>query len=171
MSTAKTQLLEAADTCRNCFRQVRRERIDPTRRGIAREYERSLERDPQTTTIGFGPSDCPPDSKGTFCECGVESPRTRVWTADDVDDERFKQLLVNAVSTLEQKGVRLRRRVTLQTALETFRAGRGVDTALTIAVKRGRPPVANGESYPTNSDENRKRGVTNSPADRSGAAD
>lgn len=136
--TVEDQLLEAADVCRNCFRRIRRERIDPARRGLTREYERSLERDPTTTEIGFGPSDDVRDSRGTFCGCGVESARARVWTEDDVDDERFKELLVNALATLEQKGVSFERRPTLRVALEQYRAGRDVDDALARGVERGR---------------------------------
>jgi hypothetical protein len=49
-------LLQARDVCRNCFSLVRVERIDPTRGGVAREFESHYERNRQTTTVDYGAS-------------------------------------------------------------------------------------------------------------------
>lgn len=130
-------LLAAPDCCSNCFRLIREERVDPTRSGLGRDYEQTYQRRPDTTVIGYGPSDAVSDSKGVFCECGVESHRERIWTAADVDRGRFKQLLANAVRSLEAKDVSLRRKETLAYAINAFDSGDGPDEAIATAVEAG----------------------------------
>jgi hypothetical protein len=130
-------LLAAPDVCSNCLRLIREERVDPTRSGLGRDYEETLQRRPDTTVIGYGPSDAVSDSKGVFCECGVEGHRERIWTAADVDRDRFKDLLANAVRALETKGVSLRRKETLAYAINAYDAGKGPDEAIATAVEAG----------------------------------
>jgi hypothetical protein len=129
-------LLAAPDVCSNCLRLIREERVDPTRSGLGRDYEETYQRRPDTTVIGYGPSDAVSESKGVFCECGVEGHRERIWTGD-VDRDRFKDLLTNAIRTLETKDVSLRRKETLAYALNAYDAGDGPDQAIATAVEAG----------------------------------
>jgi hypothetical protein len=130
-------LLNASDVCSNCLSLIREERVDPTRSGLGRDYEVTLQRRKRATIIGYGPSDAVSESKGVFCECGVESARERIWTAADVDRDRFKTLLANAVRTLETKDVSLRRKETLAYGINAYDAGDGPDQAIATAVEAG----------------------------------
>lgn len=137
--TYDDHLLEARDVCANCLRLVRTERIDPARRGVAREYEQRLERHPQTTTIEYAPADRVADQKGVFCECGVEDHRVqdRIWSDEDVDDGRFKQLIKSMLRTLTEKGVTIDRQTAAGHALQARRNGADVDEALSTGVDVG----------------------------------
>lgn len=138
MSTPyEDHLLGAPDACSNCFRLVRVERLDPTRSGFESELQEHYERCRQTTTIEFAPSDAPPRSKGVFCECGVEGARERLWSAEHVTRGRFKQLLANAVRTLEAKDVSLKRKETLAYGLHAYDEGSEPDEAIAEAVEMG----------------------------------
>lgn len=140
-------LLAAPDVCSNCLRVIREERVDPTRSGLGRDYEQTYQRRPDTTVIGYGPSDAVSDSKGVFCECGVEGHRERIWTAADVDRDRFRELLTAAVRTLVEKDVSLKRQETLAYALQRFDDGAGPDEAIATGVEAG--IVANAASPST----------------------
>jgi hypothetical protein len=72
-----------------------------------------------------------------FCACGVEGHRERLWSSDHVSRDRFKQLLVNAVRTLELKDVSLKRKETLAYGLQAFDKGSGPDAAIAEAVDAG----------------------------------
>jgi hypothetical protein len=130
-------LLAAPDACTNCLRLIRVERIDPTRDGFGTEYESHFSRRKRTTSVEYAPSDAPPRSKGVFCACGVEGHRERLWSPDHVSRDRFKQLLVNAVRTLELKDVSLKRKETLAYGLQAFDGGAGPDAAIAEAVDAG----------------------------------
>jgi len=138
-------VFDANDVCRNCLRLVRRERIDPVRGTVAVEYEESLERDPRTTEIAFGPGETVAEHKGVFCECGCEGVFTRWWDGEDVDHEKFKQLATSLLRTLGEKGVTVDREETVEMAFECWRDGdpideafaKGVDHGLTVANQRG----------------------------------
>jgi len=139
MNTYKETLLQAADVCANCLRPVREERQNPVRSGLGREYETTLTRREETTTVGYGPSEAVSDSRGVFCDCGVEGHRVndRVWTADDLTHADFRELLKQSVRTLEAKGVSLKRRETLAYALQSYDDGRGPDEAIALGVEAG----------------------------------
>lgn len=133
------------DVCRNCLRLVRRERIDPVRGTVGVEYEESLERDPRTTVVAFGPGESISDHKGVFCECGCEGVFTDWRDETDVDREKFKELATNLIRTLDAKGVTVNREETVGMAFERWRDGdpideafaRGVDHGLAVATRRG----------------------------------
>ena len=123
-------VLGAPDVCNNCFSLIREERVDPTRSGLGREYESRLTRRDETTEIGYGPARTPSESKGVFCQCGVESARDRVWEYTEPDRDRFEALLQNAIRTLELKGVTFGRRDLAVAAIAAWKAGYNVDGAI-----------------------------------------
>jgi len=147
-------LLAAPDCCVNCLRLIRVERIDPTRDGFGTEFESHFSRRKRTTSVEFAPSDAPPRSKGVFCECGVEGHRERLWSPGHISRDRFKQLLVNAVRTLELKDVSLKRKETLAYALQAFDNGAGPDAAIAEAIDAG--IVAQAASSDTTDDADAK---------------
>lgn len=130
-------ILDARDACVNCFRLVRVERIDPTRNGFGAEFESHFSRRKRTTSVEYAPADAPPRSKGVFCECGVEGSHERIWSPEHVTRDRFKQLLANAVRTLEHKEVSLKRKETLAYGIQAFDRGDGPDAAIAEAVEAG----------------------------------
>jgi len=101
------RVIAARDVCSNCFRLLRVERVDPTRGGLTREYEASYEREQRNTSIEYGPAEVVSEHKGVFCECGVESPRERIWGDADVDRDRLATLLAQLLRTLRRKGLRV----------------------------------------------------------------
>ena len=128
------RLLDAPDVCANCLRIIRIERVDPARGGVTREFESHYERDPTTTEIAYGPADSVGEQKGVFCaECGTEGAHDRIWRDDDVDGERFRELVQHAIATLEAKGVTLSRQDFAAHALTHFAEDVGVDVALSKA--------------------------------------
>jgi hypothetical protein len=139
MSDVYDELVESAEVCRNCLGVVRVERIDPTRGGLARAYERSLERHPTRTSVGYGPAESVSDQKGVWCECGVESPRHRVWTDDDVDRARFRDLVQQLIRTLEHRELtgRPQRETVAAQAIQARKDGAAVDDALAAGVAAG----------------------------------
>lgn len=133
----RERVLQARDVCRNCFSLVRVERIDPTRGGVAREFESHYERHRQTTTVDYAPAERVSEQKGVFCECGVEEPRTRVWSEEDVDDERFRELVQSMLRTLEAKDITVARETAAAHALQARRGGADVDEALATGLVAG----------------------------------
>jgi hypothetical protein len=126
-------LLDASDVCNSCHRVIRVERQDPTRGGLTREFESHYERHRDHTEIGYGPARSVSDEKGVFCDrCGTESPYDRIWddAEEDVDDERFRELVQATIRTLEFKGVTLDRTIFAERALQTRRDGDHVDDCL-----------------------------------------
>lgn len=137
MSAYHDHILGAADVCNNCFSLIREERVDPTRSGLGRDYETSLTRREETTEIGYGPARTPSESKGVFCQCGVESARDRIWSYAEPDDDRFKELLQNAIRTLERKDVSIDRERMAAHALQAWKDGQNVDGAIEAGVNAG----------------------------------
>jgi len=131
-------VLEAADVCQSCFRRIRTERIEPTRSGVAREFESTYARRKRTTEIDYGPADRVTEQKGVFCDrCGTESAFARTWDVADVHDpavgvdrERFKHLAVNCLQSLTAKGLSLERKTFVAVALSELDGGASVDEAL-----------------------------------------
>ena len=129
-------LINPGDVCNNCLQLARVERLDPTREGHE-DYERRLARNKQTTTVGYGPADSVSDQKGVFCDCGVESPRERIWTDDEIDDDRFRALIQQMLRTLDTKGVTVDEKQTAGHALRARRNGAAVDAALATGLDHG----------------------------------
>jgi len=129
-------ILNAADTCSNCLRVIRVERVDPTRDGMVRDFESHYERHRRNTEIAYGPADSASNVKGVFCDrCGTESAHDRIWRNEDVGDERFEELVKQAYATLEHKGVTLQPHDFIAHALQQRRDGAGVDEALGAATE------------------------------------
>lgn len=134
-------VLDAPDVCQSCFRRIRVERVEPTRSGIAREYESHYGRRKQTTDIDYGPAEDVADHKGVFCDqCGVESAFARTWDQADVHDpaapfgrDRFKEIAVNCLHSLLAKGVSADRKAFIARALSELDDGGTVDEALSRA--------------------------------------
>jgi hypothetical protein len=130
-------ILDAADTCSNCHRLIRVERLDPVRGGLNQRMDSHLSRRKETTTAAYGPADVPAESKGVFCDCGTEDAHHRLWDPTDVTRERFKTLLANALETLEHKDVTLERKETVMYGLSHFDEHNDVDRALATALDAG----------------------------------
>jgi hypothetical protein len=132
-------LLGARDTCTNCFRLIRREREQRESTASLASIKKSPHTRVETTTnIEYpGVGDEPTHSQAVFCECGVESARERLWSAADLSRERFKDLLQNALRTLDEKGVTLKPTETAAYALQAFDDEKGPDAALAEAIDAG----------------------------------
>lgn len=128
-TTFQSDLLNNGDVCSNCFgvRLVAPEPAQPTARS----------RNPQTTSVEHVPGDRPPHDVELFCECGVPDANTRIWDIEDVDDERFKSLLVQAIRTAEHRGHDLDRRKTISVAVERWRHDWSVNRALDAGFEAG----------------------------------
>ena len=135
-------ILGARDVCSNCHELIRAERQSPIRRDDRTQasgaWTTTYERIPKRTSIEYpGVGDDPTQSQAVFCECGVESARERIWSAADVDRDRFRTLLKATLRTLGAKGVTLRRKETAAYALQAFDDGKGPDAALAEAIDAG----------------------------------
>jgi hypothetical protein len=140
MPTAPYQehVLAAPDVCCNCFRKVREIRIDPVRRfGVTEDWEETYQRSEKETEIGYAPADSMSEQKGVFCQCGAEYHRHRIWDADSVSRERFREFVKSLLLTLDLKGISLRRKEAAAYALQAFDDGAHVDQALAEAVEAG----------------------------------
>lgn len=144
------RVLGAPDVCNNCLRVIRVERIDPTRDGLAREYEASFERHRQHTQVDHGPAETVSDQKGVFCtHCGTESARDRWWTADSLTREQFKAYLRHLVGTLEHKDIDAKPKELVAAALQHYddhddpdgAFQTGVDVAVIAAAAETDDPV------------------------------
>ena len=133
----RAQIYDAADVCINCFLRTRVERIDPIRGGLGGEFEAHLERHRRHTEVAYGPADCVSEQKGVFCECGVEGSHTRTWDDGDVDRDRFRRFIKNALRSLASKGVDVNRRVFADVALSQYDANESVDTCFEEATTAG----------------------------------
>lgn len=138
--TYQEHVLDAADVCQSCFRLIRVERVDPTRSGMATEYEEHLARHERHTEIAYGPAERVTEQKGVFCECGTESAFDRYRDPADVHDpgcrldrERFKDLAVTCLQTLQEKGLSLDERTFIARALAELDDGRTIDESLSQA--------------------------------------
>jgi hypothetical protein len=135
-------VLGARDTCSNCLKLIRAEAVSPIRRDDRTRdsgaWTTTYERIPRRTSVEYpGVGTNPTHAKGTFCECGVESARERLWSGADLSRERFKELLQNVLRTLSEKGVTVKRQETAAYALQAFDDGTGPDAALAEAIDAG----------------------------------
>lgn len=89
-------ILNAHDVCSNCFRQRRREVVQPTTDGDHHYFERT----PHLNTAHV-PDVPAASSRRVYCECGADSAYTRQWTDEDVDRERFKAFVKRVIRTLD----------------------------------------------------------------------
>ena len=134
-------VLNASDTCSNCLRIIRVERVDPMRsekdsEGRIESVVTMLERHPNNTEIAYGPCDSVSNAKGVFCDrCGTEGAHDRIWESEDVDDERFGELVKQAIATLKYKGVSIQPRDFAAHALQKRRDEAAVDEALGAATE------------------------------------
>lgn len=122
MSTPVFQerVLNAADTCSNCLGLIREERaqVPPAERRRNRtypsaKYARRMDR----TTVEHVPSSSLTESKTIFCSCGCTTSYDR-YRSEIVGPERFRELLKQAIHTVEQKGVTLSREHAVKRALK-----------------------------------------------------
>lgn len=114
------QVLNAVDACCNCFGLVReeRDRVPVRAQRQNRTYPTArYARRRDTTTVEHVPSDSPADSTTIFCECGCTSSYDR-YRSEIVGPERFRELLKQAIQTVEQKGVSLSREHAVRRALK-----------------------------------------------------
>jgi hypothetical protein len=147
-------VLDASDVCQSCYRRIRVERVDPTRSGMATEYEQRLGRHERTTEIAYGPAESVTDQKGVFCsQCGTESAFDRVWTPADVHDpastldrDRFIMMAMNCLNSLEAKGLSLERQTFVARALTELDDGWSPDEALSRATDHALAVGATGEA-------------------------
>jgi hypothetical protein len=133
-------ILDARDVCNNCFRKNRVERVDPvmSRAGLRHELDSHFARDKRETVLDWHDGgERPTEAKGVWCNCGVEGSYDRLWEPNNLDRERFKTLLKQAVISVEQKGVTLKRRETLRYALSHFDDHGDADQALATALDAG----------------------------------
>ena len=160
-------LLDASDVCLGCLQIVRVERLNPHRRGRKRTYETHHAPHPTRTLEDYGPAPDITDERGDFCErCGTEDPFDRPWddhrqppyetaaalgwlfNCDDKPDlqprelsrERFRELVQNAIETLEEKGVSISRQAFAEEALrlreQTAHADDCLGAATEAAIRR-----------------------------------
>lgn len=114
------RLLHAPDSCSNCFGLIREERdVVPVRQQRQnRTYPTArYARDRRTTSVEHVPSESPTDSTTIFCECGSSSAYDR-HRSEIVGKERFRELLKQAVQTVEAKGVSLSREHAVRRAMK-----------------------------------------------------
>jgi hypothetical protein len=129
--------LSARDVCSNCYSLIRIERVDPMRGGLVQELDSHLARRRKSTSVEFAPHAPPTDSKGVFCECGVESARERIWSDGDVDADRFRELTKNVLRTAELKDITLKAKETAAYAIQRRKDGASVDQALATGIEAG----------------------------------
>lgn len=122
----KERLLQAVNVCSNCFGLSRVEREKPpepktSRHPISNELlsiaPQRWARNDQKTNIGYVTSACVSGSKTIFCDCGVRGSYSRE-RSEFVDRERFRELLKQAIRTLEAKGVSIAREHAIKRALK-----------------------------------------------------
>ena len=135
-------VLGARDVCSNCLSLIRAEAASPIRRDDRTRdsgaWTTNYERIPKRTSVEYpGVGTNPTHAKGTFCTCGVESARERIWSSEDIDRERFRGLVKNVLRTLNEKGVTVKPKETAAYALQAFDDGDGPDAALAEAIDLG----------------------------------
>ncbi len=137
-STYEDDILGAPDVCANCLSVIRVERIDPFHSSPSLDdLDTQYERNRATTEVGYGPSEEPAHAKGTFCTCGVEGARDRIWSAGELSDARFKDLVKNLIRTAQFKGLTIDARTVASVALQGRRDGMDPDQALATALDAG----------------------------------
>jgi hypothetical protein len=121
-SAYQSRILNAVDTCNNCYRLVRvdRQQRPEDRRGDVSVKEADYSRRTRTTTVEFAPADTASASKGVFCACGVEGSYERVWSGDDIGRPRFRTFVKRVIRTLERKGITVDRQAFASAALNAY---------------------------------------------------
>lgn len=122
MSTPVFQerVLNAVDTCSNCFGLIREERegVPLRQQKRNRTYPTAqYARNQQRTSVEHVPTQSPTNSRITFCNCGCTSSFDR-YRDEIVAPEDFRELLKTAIRTVEGKGVTLSRQHAIRRALE-----------------------------------------------------
>lgn len=129
-------VIHAKDVCNNCFSLLREERIDAYKSNDIETDSYYSWRD-ETTEEGYPPFDIPAQCRSVFCECGVENARDRIWDYTEPSRERFKALLQNALTTLDQKGVTVARKQMVAHAIQAYDEGHNVDGAIEAGLDAG----------------------------------
>jgi hypothetical protein len=158
-------VLGAQDVCSNCLKLIRAEAASPIRRDDRTRdsgaWTTDYERIPKRTTVEYpGVGRDVTHAKGTFCGCGVESARERIWSSGDLSRERFKELLQNVLRTLDEKGVTVKRQETAGYALQAFDDDKGPDAALAEAIDAGIVAAVAGQDGQGSDDRLRADGGT-----------
>lgn len=126
LSIVHERLLHAIDVCSNCFGLSRVERDRPehppkTQHPISGHYVEIAparwSRNQRRTEREYVPSARASASKTIFCECGVSGSYTRARD-EIVGAELFRELLKQAIRTLEEKGVSISRKHALKRAMK-----------------------------------------------------
>lgn len=125
--------LSSSDVCSNCFKERRVEVAVPRRKWDDLDTVPTESRPAEHTTSEWVPG--PPVSKAElrFCSCGAHGAYTRIWDDDDVDDDRFAELLKAAIMTALAKDYELTRpevEEIASTARRRRRRGDSVNDAL-----------------------------------------
>jgi hypothetical protein len=132
----RDKILQPADVCRNCFSLIKRERIDPVRWSQDKELDSSYERALEQTQVGYHSTHSVPPTraKEVYCNCGTASARDRYWSAEDVDADKFRELLRAVIRTAEAKGISFRRKTAAEYALQRHKDTGEVDAALALGL-------------------------------------
>lgn len=119
-STFQERVLNAADTCNDCFGIIREEHeiVPVSERKRNRTYPtQHYTRYKRRTTVEHVPGENPTQDYATFCECGSSSAFDR-HRSEVVGPERFRELMQTAIRTIEKKGVSLSREHAIKRAFE-----------------------------------------------------
>jgi len=142
-------LLDAKDVCSNCFRRIKTDRVsaylndDGGGTSLGSHYSR---RQRSTTKEHVDSIEEPAHSEMTFCDCGVADAYHREWDPTDINRPAFKELVKQAITTLEAKGVTLRSKETARYAASHWADHGDVDRALATALESGIVAAAVGGS-------------------------
>jgi hypothetical protein len=132
----RDKLLHSPDVCSNCFALLKQERIDPVRWSQDRELDSTYERVLEQTEVGYHATHSvqPTQAKEVYCRCGTADAHDRYWSAEDVDAEKFRELLRAVIRTAEAKGISFRRKTAAEYALQRHKDTGEVDAALALGL-------------------------------------
>ena len=135
----RDKLLHAPDVCSNCFALIKQERMDPVRWSQEQELDSTYERVRTQTERGYHEthSVAPTHAKEVYCECGTADAHDRYWSGDDVDLDKFRDLLRAVIRTAEAKGISFKRKTTAEYALQRHKDTGEVDAALALGLDAG----------------------------------
>jgi hypothetical protein len=129
--TFQERVLNAADTCSNCYGRIREEHeiVPVSERKRNRTYPtQQYTRYERRTSVEHVPDTEPAHSHATFCDCGSASAFDR-HRDEIVQGSRFRELLKTALYTVERKGVSVSREHAIRKAL---RLGLVTDTRFPV---------------------------------------
>lgn len=158
----KERLLHADDVCYNCLGLVREERVVvPVREQKQnRTYPTArYARNRQTTSVDHVPSETPTNSTTIFCECGCSGSHNR-YREEIVSRERFRELLKQAIKTVEAKGVSLSREHAIKRAMKL-----GCPSETTFPVYSADEAIGEGIEFGVEMASVQSRSTTAVPAD------